>query len=71
MAFDVNDNLYVAASLRGQRGIIRITPRHEATLTVSGNNLVGLAFLEDGNATLATHDALYHVALDIQGRRLI
>ena len=71
IAFDVDNNLYVAASLRGQRGIIRITPRHEATLAVSGNNLVGLAFLEDGNAALATHDALYHVALDIQGRRLI
>ncbi len=71
IAFDVDGNLYVAASLRGQRGIIRITPRHEATLAVSGNNLVGLAFLEDGNAALATRDALYHVALDIEGRRLI
>jgi sugar lactone lactonase YvrE len=71
MAFDVDDNLYVAASLRGQRGIIRITPRHDATLAVSGNNLVGLAFLEDGNATLATHDSLYHVALGIEGRKLI
>jgi hypothetical protein len=70
MAFDVDDNLYVAASLRGQRGIIRINPRHEATLAISGNNLVGLAFLEDGNAALATRDALYHVALDIEGRRL-
>jgi sugar lactone lactonase YvrE len=70
MAFDVDDNLYVAASLRGQRGIIRITPHREATLAVSGNNLVGLAFLEEGNAALATRDALYHVALDIEGRRL-
>ena len=26
MAFDVSGNLYVAASLRGQRGIVRITP---------------------------------------------
>ena len=70
-AFDVNGNLYVASSLRGQRGIIRINPHHEATLAISGNNLVGLAFLEDGNATLATRDALYHVSLDIEGRRLI
>jgi sugar lactone lactonase YvrE len=77
MAFDVNGNLYVAASLRGQRGIIRINPRHEATIAISGNNLVGLAFLEDGCAVLATRDALatggalYHVSLDIEGRRLI
>jgi hypothetical protein len=71
MAFDVDGNLYVAASLRGQRGIVRITPQREATLAVSGNNLVGLAFLDDGCAALATRDALYHVALDIEGRRLV
>jgi sugar lactone lactonase YvrE len=71
MAFDVDDNLYVAASLHGQRGIIRIDRHHQASLVVSGSNLVGLAFLEDGNATLATRDALYHVAMDVEGRRLI
>jgi sugar lactone lactonase YvrE len=71
MAFDINGNLYVAASLHGQRGIIRITPQREATLAVSGQNLVGLAFLEDGCAALATRDSLYHVALDIEGRPLI
>ena len=71
MAFDVDGNLYVAASLHGQRGIVRITPGREASLAVSGNDLVGLAFLEDGCAALATRDALYHVALDIEGRRLV
>ena len=71
MAFDVDGNLYVAASLHGQRGIVRITPQREASLAVPGNNLVGLAFLDDGCAALATRDALYHVALDIEGRRLV
>jgi hypothetical protein len=71
MAFDVHDNLYVAASLRGHRGIVRITPNRDASLAVSGNNLVGLTFIEDGCAALATRDALYHVALDIEGRPLI
>ncbi len=71
MAFDVDGNLYVAASLRGQRGIVRITPQREARLAVSGNDLVGLAFLEDGCAALATRSALYHVALGIEGRRLV
>jgi len=70
IALDVDGNLYVAASLRGQRGIVRITPGREASLAVSGNNLVGLAFLEDGMAVLATKDALFHVALDIEGRPL-
>lgn len=70
IALDVDSNLYVAASLHGQRGIIRITPQREASVALSGNNLVGLAFLEDGMAVLATRDALYHVALDIEGRPL-
>jgi sugar lactone lactonase YvrE len=71
LAFDVDGNLYVAASLRGQRGIVRITPEGEASLSVAGNNLVGLAFQEDGCAVLATRDSLYHVALDIEGRLLV
>jgi hypothetical protein len=71
MAFDVEGNLFVAASLGGQRGIVRITPGREATLAVSGNDLVGLAFLEDGCAALATRSALYHVALDVEGRKLV
>ena len=71
MAFDVKGDLYVAASLHGQRGIVKITPEREASLALSGNNLVGLAFLEDGCAALATKDALYHVSLGIEGRRLI
>jgi sugar lactone lactonase YvrE len=70
MAFDVDDNLYVAASLHGHRGIVRITPDRHASIAVSGSNLIGLAFLEDGCAALATRDALYHVDLGIEGRKL-
>jgi hypothetical protein len=70
LAFDVAGNLYVAASLRGQRGIVCITPDREASLLVSGSNLVGLAFAEDG-IVLATHDALYHLAVPIAGRKLV
>lgn len=70
LAFDIDGNLYVTASLHGQRGIVRITPQKEASLVLSGHNLLGLAFLEDGNAAFATRDALYHVALDVEGRPL-
>ena len=70
LAFDAAGNLYVAASYRGQRGLIRLTPQAEPTLALSGSNLVGLAFLEDGQATLATREALYHVDLGIAGRKL-
>jgi len=68
LAFDISGNLYVAASYQGHQGIVRITPSAEASLAVSGANLVGLAFLEDGCATLATRDSLYHIDLGIEGR---
>jgi hypothetical protein len=70
LAFDVAGNLYVAASLRGQRGVVCITPEREASLVVAGSNLVGLAFAEDG-MVLATHDALYHLGVEIAGRKLV
>lgn len=72
LAFDTAGNLYTAASFSGQRGIIRVTPgpHPEASVAVAGNNLVGLAFLEDGCVTLATRDSLYHLDLGIEGRKL-
>ena len=63
MAFDAEDNLYVAASLAGERGIVRITPELEASLVVAGSNLVGLCFVPGGRAALATRDAVYDVLL--------
>lgn len=70
LAFDRDDTLFVAASYRSRRGLVRITPQGEASLALAGSNLVGLAFLEDGCAALATRDALYHVELGIEGRPL-
>jgi hypothetical protein len=75
MAFDVEGNLYVAASLQGERGIVRIwnsaSGEPHAELTVAGNDLVGLCFLDDGCAALATHSTLFHVDLGIEGRPLV
>ena len=70
MAVDVDGNLYVAASLRGERGIVRITPSLDARLVLSGNRLVGIAFLEDGAAALTTTDGIFHVDLGVTGRLL-
>jgi hypothetical protein len=70
MAFDVKGNLYVAASLGGDRGIVRVTPGGRAELAVSGSNLVGLCFLPGGRVALATRDAVYEVDLGVEGRRL-
>ena len=44
MAFDVEGNLYVAASLGGRRGVVRISPEAQAELFLSGPSIVGLAF---------------------------
>lgn len=67
MAFDIDGNLYVAASLSGKRGIVRITPEGKANLEVSGQGLVGLAFAPGKSAILATNSALHHILWDIQG----
>jgi hypothetical protein len=70
MAIDVDDNVYVAASLHGRRGVVKITPNREASLVISGSGIVGLAFLPEGDAAVATRDTVYHVGLDIVGRLL-
>ena len=68
LALDVDGNVYVAASYRGERGIHRITPKRECSVAVSGSGLVGLAFLEDGAAALTTTNALYHMDMGVGGR---
>src|SRR6185436_14683993 len=44
LAFDSDDNLYVAGSLGGRRGVVRITQDREASLFLSGPGIVGIAF---------------------------
>lgn len=67
LAFDVEGNLYVAASLAGKQGIVRITPQGKASLEVAGHGLVGLAFAPGKSAILATQSAVYHIAWNIAG----
>jgi sugar lactone lactonase YvrE len=67
LALDVEGNVYVAASLSGKRGIVKITPEGKASLEVSGQGLVGLAFAPGKSAILATHSAVYHISWNIQG----
>ena len=71
LAFDAAGNLYVAASLAGKRGIVRITPDKKASLAVAGQNLVGLAFTRTGGAVLATTNAVFHLTWGIQALPLI
>jgi len=67
LAFDAEGNLYVAASLSGKRGIVKITPQGKASLEVAGQGLVGLAFAPGKSAVLATHNAVHHISWNIAG----
>lgn len=72
LGFDAEGNLYVAASLQGRRGIVRVTRDGQAELVISGNNLVGLSFAPPalGGLILATSSELYHLKWPVAGFRL-
>jgi sugar lactone lactonase YvrE len=65
LAFDKQGNLYVAASLRGRRGIVRISSDgSHAEMFVAGMNLVGLAFSASGDLAIASTDSIYRLSLE-------
>jgi sugar lactone lactonase YvrE len=68
LAFDENENLYVAASLGGRRGVVRITPDREASLFLSGPGIVGLAFAPSGACIVATNSMIYRVECGVLPR---
>ena len=71
MAFDQDGRLYVAASLAGRKGVVRIAPDRKPELFLSGPGVVGLAFAPSGALVLATTNALFRVDVGIKGRPLI
>jgi sugar lactone lactonase YvrE len=70
LALARDGSIYVAASLHGRRGIVRVTPQGEAALVLSGSNLVGIAFSPLGTAVLATNETVYDVDLGVEGINL-
>jgi sugar lactone lactonase YvrE len=71
LAFDREGNLYVAAALRGRRGIIRISPDGgDAKVIVAGVNLVGLAFSASGEMAVVSIDSVYSLPTQIRGTLL-
>jgi sugar lactone lactonase YvrE len=71
LAFDREGNLYVAASLAGRRGIVRIdADAEEAELFVAGMNLVGLAFSASGQMVVVSNDSVYSLNVGLQGTLL-
>ena len=71
MAFDVDGNLYVAASLAGTRGIVKLTPDAKPSLEIAGQGLVGLAFAPGRSVILATTNAVHHLSWNVQGVNLM
>jgi sugar lactone lactonase YvrE len=64
LAFDAEGSLYVAASMRGRRGIVRIpSDGKNAEMFVAGMNLVGLAFSSTGDLVVASTDSIYSTAI--------
>jgi sugar lactone lactonase YvrE len=64
LTFDDDGNLLVAASLRGRRGIVRITPDGMAAeIFIAGMNVVGLAFNETGDLAITSTDSIYSLTL--------
>jgi sugar lactone lactonase YvrE len=70
LALSQEGDVYLAACLRGRRGLVRVTPDGEAALVLAGANLVGVAFSPLGTTVLATHDAVYDVDLGVEGLNL-
>jgi DNA-binding beta-propeller fold protein YncE len=70
LALSSEGDVYVAACLHGRRGLVRVTEAGEASLVVSGANLVGVAFSPLGTAILATNEAVFDVDLGVEGLSL-
>ena len=71
MAFDDQDRLYVAASIGGRKGVVRIDSERNAELFLSGPGIVGLAFSPSRSLIVATTNALHRVDAGIKGRPLV
>ena len=65
LAFDAGGDLYVAASLSGRRGVIRIGKDASPEIYLSGPGIVGLAFSPAKAMIVSTHNALYRVDAEI------
>ncbi len=71
LAFDIEGNLLLAASLGGRKGIVRITPDRQADLAICGAGLVGLAFTPGRALILASTNSLFHINWHVRGKPLL
>jgi sugar lactone lactonase YvrE len=71
LAVDISGAVFVAATLGGRRGIVRISQSGEASLAIAGSGVVGMAFVPGGNALVATATSVYEAAMGVEGWRAI
>lgn len=71
LAFDAEGRLYVAASFRGRRGIVRFSGEGDPEMFVAGPGIVGLAFAPSRDLILATQSSLYRLDVELAGRPLL
>jgi sugar lactone lactonase YvrE len=69
LTFDAVGNLYVAASIGGRRGVVRIDSDRQAQLFLSGPGIVGSAFTPSRAMVVSTNNCLYRVDVGIEGFR--
>jgi hypothetical protein len=67
MAFDENGRLYIAASVAGRKGVVRIDQDRKAELFISGPGIVGVAFTPSRAVVVSTTNALFRVDVGIKG----
>jgi sugar lactone lactonase YvrE len=70
MAFDDEGRLYVAGSISGRKGVVRIHPDRRGELFLSGPGIVGLAFTPSRAMVVTTTNAVYRVDVGIKGQPL-
>lgn len=70
LAFDSLGNLYVAASLGGYRGVVRISADGKAEHVIGGVGLVGIALPPGRRAVIAATSALFSLDWDVEGAAL-
>ena len=67
MAFDIDGNLYSAASYMGRKGVVKITQAGSVEHFLSGPGIVGLAFSPSRSMLVATTNAIHRVDVGIRG----
>jgi len=71
IAFDADGNLYVAATLRGRHGVVKISPDGEtAEIFAAGTGVVGLCFSRAGELIIATGNSVYRLPIGVEGTLL-